>query len=156
MHKLVFLVPLAPQWGVVTGHGPVKLLLVDDAVFARDFLLAILAEVESGIEVTWRSDYATGLEALLTGPFDVCLLDYQLGDRSGLDLLREAKARGVRLPIIMLTGHGSAQLLVAIARRLESCVRLVDTVARLGGDEFVVLLDESREPDGAIRGPALR
>ncbi|HEV2290534.1 MAG TPA: EAL domain-containing protein [Gemmatimonadales bacterium] len=34
------------------------------------------------------------------------------------------------------------QLLVAIARRLEDCVRPGDTVARLGGDEFVVLLDE--------------
>ena len=109
-HKLVFRVPPTPQWPVATGRDPVKLLLVDDAVFARDFLLAILAEVETGIELTWCSDYATGLEALIAGPYDVCLLDYQLGDRSGLDLLREAKARGVRPPIIMLTGHGSAQL----------------------------------------------
>jgi diguanylate cyclase (GGDEF)-like protein/PAS domain S-box-containing protein len=33
------------------------------------------------------------------------------------------------------------QLLVAVARRLESAVRPPDTVARLGGDEFTVLLD---------------
>jgi GGDEF domain-containing protein len=32
-------------------------------------------------------------------------------------------------------------LLVAVTRRLQSCVRALDTVARLGGDEFVVLLD---------------
>ncbi|MGH9940735.1 MAG: putative bifunctional diguanylate cyclase/phosphodiesterase [Pyrinomonadaceae bacterium] len=32
-------------------------------------------------------------------------------------------------------------LLVAMARRLEHCVRDVDTVARLGGDEFAILLD---------------
>ncbi|MDB9312829.1 PAS domain S-box protein [Spirulina sp. CS-785/01] len=38
-------------------------------------------------------------------------------------------------------------LLVAIARRLESCLRPSDTLARLGGDEFTVLLEdiESRE-----------
>ena len=93
-----------------TERALIKLLLVDDAVFARDFLLAILAEVDSGIELTWRSDYVTGLDALQTGGFDVCLLDYQLGGRSGLDLLREAKRLGVRAPIIMLTGHGSAEL----------------------------------------------
>jgi diguanylate cyclase (GGDEF)-like protein len=32
-------------------------------------------------------------------------------------------------------------LLVAVARRLDACVRAEDTVARLGGDEFVVVLD---------------
>ena len=38
-----------------------------------------------------------------------------------------------------LTGD---QLLVGVARRLETCLRQVDTVARLGGDEFVVLLED--------------
>lgn len=33
------------------------------------------------------------------------------------------------------------QLLIAMARRLESCIREVDMVARLGGDEFAILLD---------------
>jgi len=32
------------------------------------------------------------------------------------------------------------QLLIAISRRLELCLREVDTIARLGGDEFVILL----------------
>lgn len=33
------------------------------------------------------------------------------------------------------------QLLEAVARRLESCLRKGDTVARLGGDEFTILLE---------------
>ncbi len=33
------------------------------------------------------------------------------------------------------------QLLISIARRLEECIRPIDTVARLGGDEFTILLD---------------
>jgi diguanylate cyclase (GGDEF)-like protein len=37
------------------------------------------------------------------------------------------------------------QLLVAIARRLESSLRPGDMVARLGGDEFVILLDHLKE-----------
>ncbi len=51
------------------------------------------------------------------------------------------------------------QLLLAVAKRLESCLRDTDTVARpvqqtftlarMGGDEFTVLLDEIKEPADA-------
>ena len=43
------------------------------------------------------------------------------------------------------------QLLVAIARRLEACVRQGDTVARLGGDEFAILLGEMTDLAEATR-----
>jgi len=43
------------------------------------------------------------------------------------------------------------QLLVAIARRLEACVRQGDTVARLGGDEFAILLGEIADLQEATR-----
>jgi diguanylate cyclase (GGDEF)-like protein len=37
--------------------------------------------------------------------------------------------------------HAGDELLIAVARRLESAVRPEDTVARLGGDEFVIFLE---------------
>jgi len=42
------------------------------------------------------------------------------------------------------------QLLVGIARRLESCLRPGDTVARLGGDEFTVLLEDLKDEAEAV------
>jgi diguanylate cyclase (GGDEF)-like protein len=43
------------------------------------------------------------------------------------------------------------QLLVAVARRLESHLRPGNTLARLGGDEFAILLDDIESLDQAIR-----
>jgi diguanylate cyclase (GGDEF)-like protein/PAS domain S-box-containing protein len=43
------------------------------------------------------------------------------------------------------------QLLIAVARRLQACLRPGDTVARLGGDEFTILLDSVAEVEDAIR-----
>jgi diguanylate cyclase (GGDEF)-like protein/PAS domain S-box-containing protein len=49
-------------------------------------------------------------------------------------------------------GHGVGdELLVAVARRLESCLRPGDTVARLGGDEFTILLDEVADVENALQ-----
>ncbi|GIM93838.1 putative bifunctional diguanylate cyclase/phosphodiesterase [Paractinoplanes toevensis] len=39
-------------------------------------------------------------------------------------------------------------LLIAVAQRLDACIRAEDTVARLGGDEFVVVLDGA-DPEAA-------
>lgn len=47
-----------------------------------------------------------------------------------------------------LTGD---HLLVAISRRLQTCLRPGDTVARFGGDEFAILLDGISDVSDAIR-----
>jgi|GEM_PF-1267810 len=49
-------------------------------------------------------------------------------------------------------GHSIGdQLLIAIAQRLQLCIRLEDTVARLGGDEFVLLLEGIESASDATR-----
>ena len=49
-------------------------------------------------------------------------------------------------------GHQAGdQMLIALGRRLASCVSLFDTVSRLGGDEFVVLLDDVDDPSVVVQ-----
>jgi diguanylate cyclase (GGDEF)-like protein/PAS domain S-box-containing protein len=43
------------------------------------------------------------------------------------------------------------RLLIAIAQRLETCLRTGDTVARLGGDEFAILLENIKNTEDAIQ-----
>jgi diguanylate cyclase (GGDEF)-like protein/hemerythrin-like metal-binding protein len=53
-------------------------------------------------------------------------------------------------PINDKYGHQAGDLaLIMVARRLQACVRNVDTVARLGGDEFAVVLGDIENPADA-------
>jgi len=43
------------------------------------------------------------------------------------------------------------QFLIAIASRLEACLRPMDTIARLGGDEFTILLEGIKDVSDVVR-----
>lgn len=61
-------------------------------------------------ELEWASTYEDGLAKILGGGYQACLLDYQLGSKDGLQLIREAIAAGCRTPIVFLTADSSPQV----------------------------------------------
>ena len=61
-------------------------------------------------ELEWASTYEDGLAKILGGGYEACLLDYQLGSKDGLQLIREAIAAGCRTPIVFLTADSSPQV----------------------------------------------
>ena len=85
----------------------VKVLLVDDD---EDYCLLIgdwLNEArDAKFQLEWVSTYSAAITGIAQERHDVYLFDYRLGDRNGLELLREAIAMGCTAPIIMLTGIG--------------------------------------------------
>lgn len=81
-----------------------RILLVDDHGDTVDMLSAVLAL--EGHEVRTAGDAATALETAAEGGFDLLLSDLGLPDRSGLELMRELRARGWTMPAIALSGYG--------------------------------------------------
>jgi len=82
-----------------------RILLVDDELMQFTLLRTMMSEFHAEqFEVDWAPNYQEGLDRLMSGRFCACFLDYRIGDANGLELLREAKARGCPTPVIMLTG----------------------------------------------------
>ena len=82
-----------------------RILLVEDD--EEDFLLTcdLLQEIQTFVFETHRAAaYPAAIALIAEKKFDVCLVDYQLGEHTGLDFLREAAASGFRAPMILLTG----------------------------------------------------
>jgi two-component system cell cycle response regulator len=86
------------------------LLIDDDRGQARIVEAAFSKFVGERFELLWSSTYEDGLHALREGGFTACLLDYQLGPRDGLELLREAVRAGVTTPVIFLTSETSNEV----------------------------------------------
>jgi PAS domain S-box-containing protein len=82
----------------------VRVLLVEDHPDTAETMVAMLEL--AGYEVATAADVATALATLAPGGFDLLVSDLGLPDRSGLDLLRELRARGAALPAIALSGYG--------------------------------------------------
>jgi two-component system sensor histidine kinase/response regulator len=87
-------------------------LLVDDD--EEDYMIArdLLSEVGIGVRfrLDWVGTYGEGLAAMQRAEHDAYVLDYRLGERDGLELMREARKGGCAAPMILLTGQGDREV----------------------------------------------
>jgi diguanylate cyclase (GGDEF)-like protein/PAS domain S-box-containing protein len=85
---------------------PLRILLVEDD--EDDFVLTrsmLQAPGPSSIELEWESTYSRALRAIREARHDLYLVDYRLGERNGLDLVRDAWEKAPAAPVIVLTGQ---------------------------------------------------
>jgi PAS domain S-box-containing protein len=98
------------------GQAPLRLLVVDDDTVDRMAIRRAIAATGLVTLVEEAPDVEMALAALTALPSDCVLLDYQLPGRSGLELLKEIRRRGLDVPVIMLTGTSDPETAVALMK----------------------------------------
>ncbi len=98
-----------------------RILIAEDDANIR---LGLIATLESeGYAVTAASDGAQALKLAAQTKFDLVILDVMMPKQSGYDVCRELRAKGLRLPVMMLTAKGE---------EIDKVVGL-----RLGADDYL-------------------
>ncbi|MEN6441052.1 MAG: response regulator [Syntrophobacter sp.] len=95
----------------------IRTLLIEDDEDDYVLISGILSDVASAhYTVTWIQSFEGALDELGKGEYDICLLDYRLGSRNGLEVLQNVSDSPDRPPIIVLTGQGDYQVDVEAMR----------------------------------------
>ena len=85
-----------------------KALVVDDSIAIRSMLTKYLSEI--GItDVEHAGDGEQALAMTLKGSYGLILLDWNMPKKSGIDVLKVVRARGNKVPIILITTNNEKQ-----------------------------------------------
>ncbi len=88
-----------------------NILLIDDDPDDYVITKALLTEAKGeGFALSWARTYEEALQAMSQAQVDAVLMDYDLGGRNGVDLIRDALMQGCQAPFILLTGRGSYEV----------------------------------------------
>lgn len=91
-----------------------SILIADDN---EDFLALLTRRVEKmGHLVVAATDGRKAIEALKNRKFDLLIIDLQMPDMSGLDVIKSTQKYAPDLTIIIITGHGSIENAVEALR----------------------------------------
>jgi two-component system, OmpR family, response regulator QseB len=136
-----------------------RLLLVEDDALLGDGMQSGLAQ--AGFEVDWVRDGVAALHAVDAGGYAAMVLDLGLPRMDGFDVLQRARARGLKLPILILTARdaiddrvrgldgGADDYLVKPADLVELAARLRALIRRSNGEAAPTLRVGSLELDPA-------
>jgi PAS domain S-box-containing protein len=88
-----------------------KVLIIEDDEDDYFITSEYLHEITTiNISCSWCYNLADAQQKLKSNEFDLYFLDYRLGAKTGLELLKEAIEGGTYKPIILLTGKGTPEI----------------------------------------------
>jgi DNA-binding response OmpR family regulator len=97
----------APTWPLALKLEPhPRILVVDDDVDIVDTLTDQLS-INGKFSVGSAATAQAALALVKSEPFDLVIMEVGLPDMDGREAVRVLRARGARMPIIILTGHAS-------------------------------------------------
>lgn len=93
-----------------------RILIVDDDVAVTNYLMVALMQTAL-FEVQVLNQSSQVLEHLQREPPDIMLLDMDMPDVSGMDILKAMRKKDLDIPVVVLTGVPDAQLAVKAMKR---------------------------------------
>lgn len=93
-----------------------RALVIDDDELDRLNVRRFLRAAGFDVSVKECEDAESALSAIDGDPFDCVLLDFNLPTRDGLFVLQQLRARGHRMPVIVLTGQDDAEIAAALMK----------------------------------------
>jgi two-component system response regulator FixJ len=106
--------------------------VIDDDDAMRDSLEFLLRAAK--IDVRTYDSATAFLNAIPDGAAGCVITDVRMPGLSGIDLLRQLKARGSTIPVIVITGHGDIQLAVEAMK-----IGAFDFLEKPFGDEALLV-----------------
>lgn len=102
----------ASQYAPLINAQPMRVLLVEDSILIRDALMEVLSG-DNNLKVNgFAATQSNALALLDTQQFDMLLLDIELAEGNGFEVIRHTQKTGYafKAPVlIMLTNHANSQ-----------------------------------------------
>lgn len=84
---------------------PLNILLIEDDEDDYLIISELLEDVDGyAFSLHWETSSQTGLRRLQDEQFDICLVDYRIDAKTGIDFIIEANGQSIDVPIILVTG----------------------------------------------------
>lgn len=93
----------------------IHVLLIDDSEAQSYLVDGYLRQARTfQFTLSWAGSFNDAVRMVRASDYDVCLLDYDLGTHTALDVLNFFAVEGVSIPVIVMTGYGSQDIDLAV------------------------------------------
>lgn len=103
----------------------IRVLLIDDEQTQYFLVEGYLKQSKTvNFHLDWVPSYDALVAQIQQADYDICLLDFELGDYTGIDVLRYFREQEIGVPVIVLTGYSSHDIDIAVMT--EGAVDFID------------------------------